>query len=280
MSWREKARRLRLGLATLFGRRQGFFIPYRYAAGIPSTQPVYTEIETLFAAAETEMRRLLRGIAEHEIALQAIAAERTSGPRARFDQDWFPTLDACAAYALLREIQPARVIEVGSGHSTRFLARAVKDGGFGCHIRAIDPAPRADIAGLGVDILPMVVQQADPALFDSLHAGDLLFIDSSHILMPGSDVDWLFSRVLPRLPSGCWLQVHDIFLPDDYPPAWLWRGYNEQNLLAGLLGTGWRLVFASHYAATRLGTEVMAGPVGRLPAAPGALPASLWLQKR
>jgi hypothetical protein len=173
-----------------------------------------------------------------------------------------------------------RVIEVGSGHSTRFLARTVKDGGFGCHIRAIDPAPRADIAGLGIEILPHIVQQADPALFDTLESGDLLFIDSSHILMPGSDVDWLFSRVLPRLKSGCWLQVHDIFLPDDYPAAWLWRGYNEQNVLPGLLGGGWRPVFASHYAASRLGAEVMAGPVGRLPAAPGALPASLWLQKR
>lgn len=110
-----------------------------------------------------------------------------------------------------------------------------------------------------------------------MEAGDILFIDSSHILMPGTDVDWLFNRVLPALPPGVLVHIHDIFLPDDYPADWAWRGYNEQQAIGPLLAGGFQPVFASHYARTRLAGEVQGGIVGRLPQAAGAYPASLWL---
>jgi hypothetical protein len=106
-------------------------------------------------------------------------------------------------------------------------------------ILAIDPAPRADIAGLpGVRVVPSTVQATPSQLFDGLKAGDALFIDSSHILMPGSDVDLLLNRVLPRLPSGVLVHIHNIFLPFDYPPIWGWRAYNEQQGVLPLLTTG------------------------------------------
>jgi len=73
--------------------------------------------------------------------LEAIGADRP--PQPRWDQDWFPRLDAAAAYAIVRKTQPRRIVEVGSGHSTRFLARAVADGKLETEITAIDPQPRA-----------------------------------------------------------------------------------------------------------------------------------------
>lgn len=273
-------RRLRMGLQTLLGiKRQGFFIPYRYADGIAETQPLYAEMAALMQAQETAFRALLAAIRAHAADFAAFGQSRQAGSP-RFDQDWFPTLDAAAAYALVRQWRPARIVEVGSGHSTRFLARAVLDGGFACQITAIDPAPRASLRGLNVDFRPGIAQSADPAVFAALQPGDLLFIDSSHILMPGSDVDWLFNRVLPRLPVGIRLHIHDIFLPDDYPPGWAWRGYNEQQAIPALLaGGGWALNFASHYVATRLGAEVDVALAG-LPRAASGLPASLWLTKQ
>ena len=67
--------------------------------------------------------------------------------------------------------------------------------------------------------------------------------------MPGTDVDRLFLDVLPRLASGVLIHVHDIFLPEGYPPDWIWRGYNEQIVVGALLaGGGYELVFASSYA--------------------------------
>jgi len=269
-------RRLLLGLQTLAGIRRGFFIPYRYAAGIPDQQPVYAEVEAVLAAAAPAFRALLAEIRTYEPAMREF---RGPPPSPRFDQSWFPTLDAAIAYTLVRRERPRRIIEIGSGHSTRFLARAVLDGGIDCDITAVDPAPRASLDGLNVNIRQQIVQQVDRALFTGLHANDVLFIDSSHIMMPGSDVDWLFSRVLPSLKRGVLLHIHDILLPDDYPPAWRWRGYNEQQLVPGLLFGGWQPVFASHYVLTRLAADVAASPVAGFPAATEAFPTSLWLRR-
>lgn len=271
-------RRLRMGLQTLFRlRKQGFFIPYRYADGVAPAQPVYAALAERFAAAEPVFLDLLRGADDYADALLAIAKQRGVLPAPNFDQDWFPTLDAVAAYTLVRQYGPKRIVEVGSGHSTRFLARAVQDAQLATEITAIDPQPRAALTGLPVRFHNAILQTADGRIFSELEAGDILFIDSSHILMPGTDVDWLFNRVLPALPPGVLLHIHDIFLPDDYPADWAWRGYNEQQAIGPLLAGGFQPVFSSHYAATRLTAAVQGGIVGRLPQAAGAWPASLWL---
>lgn len=273
-----------MGLQTLLGpafglRRQGFFIPYRYADTVAMAQPAYAALEQRFAAAAGQMRAVLAAADGFAGDLATIAEAKAPPPAPRFTQSWFPTLDAVAAYTLVRRHAPRRIVEVGSGHSTRFLCRAVADAGLATEITAIDPAPRASLAGLPVRFVPAVMQTADPAVFAALQSGDVLFIDSSHILMPGTDVDWLFNRILPALPAGVLVHVHDIFLPDDYPADWAWRGYNEQQVLGPMLAGGWDILFASHYAATRLATDVAASVAGRLPVAPEARPASLWLRR-
>jgi hypothetical protein len=129
-----------------------------------------------------------------------------------------------------------------------------------------------------VTVRRQVAQDADPGLFASLRAGDVLAIDSSHILMPGSDVDLVFNRVLPALPAGVIVQVHDIVLPDDYPADWAWRGYNEQNALGGLLRRGAQLMWSSHHVRTRLGPRVAAGPLAALRLPAGARETALWIK--
>jgi hypothetical protein len=124
------------------------------------------------------------------------------------------------------------------------------------------------------------VQTAGMAHFEALQAGDILFIDSSHILMPGTDVDFLFNHVLPTLPAGVLIHIHDIFLPDDYPPDWEWRGYNEQLGIAALIqGGAYQLIWSSHYAVKRMADAVAASAAGRLQLKEGAREASLWLAK-
>ncbi|MDE0408262.1 MAG: class I SAM-dependent methyltransferase, partial [Alphaproteobacteria bacterium] len=108
-------------------------------------------------------------------------------------------------------------------------------------------------------------------------AGDWLVIDSSHVAMPGTDVDFLFGQVVPTLPPGVLLHVHDVFLPDPYPEDWAWRGYNEQLAAALLLAGGWRPVFASRYMATRHPERIARSAVAALPLPPGARDTSLWL---
>jgi len=91
------------------------------------------------------------------------------------------------------------------------------DGRLATRLTAIDPAPRAALAGLPVEWLRDAVPGVGMAPFAALAPGDFLFIDSSHVLMPGSDVDFLINRLLPGLPPGVLVHLHDIFLPDDYP---------------------------------------------------------------
>ncbi len=263
---RPALRRLGFGLATLFGlAERGYFIPARHSGKRGALD--YPAFEPLFHAAEPQFREVLRLIEAAADALQRIGG---AAPAPRWEQDWFPRLDAAAAYALVQKTRPARILEVGSGHSTRFLARAVADAGLASEITCIDPAPRAAIAALPVTHHPATLAEADPALLTGLGPGDVLFIDSSHVAMPGSDVDRLLLDWLPRMPQGLLVHLHDILLPDAYPAAWTWRGYNEQ-LLVGclLLGAGFRLRFASHYVATRMAADWQKGVIAELPAARG-----------
>lgn len=266
-----------MALATVTGlRRQGFFIPYRY---VGTVEPIgYPLIEAMFERGRPAFLELL---AAAEGFADTLAAMDGPAPEPRFSQDWFPRLDAAVAYTLVRSMRPRRIVEIGSGHSTRFLARALRDSGHGGELVAIDPAPRASLAGLGARHLPRVLGDEDRALVAGLEPRDVLFVDSSHVAMPGTDVDRLVNDLLPRLRAGVLVHVHDIFLPDPYPAAWAWRGYNEQLLVAGLLTSGmFEPVWASRWFVTRLTERLAVSPLAALPLLPGALETSFWLRKR
>ena len=236
----------------------------------------YPALEPLFAAAPLEATlALMEGFAADLLALG-----REPAPAPRWAQDWVPGLDGAAAYALVRAGRPKRIVEVGSGHSTRFMARAARDGGFDCAITCIDPAPRAALSGLAVDWRRGTLREIGLAPFSALEAGDVAFFDSSHVLMPGSDVDDALNRVLPALAPGVLVHFHDVFLPDPYPAEWAWRGYNEQPALAPLItGGACETIWASRWARTRMAARLAAGPLASLPLPPGAHEASLWLRR-
>ncbi|MFC7396335.1 class I SAM-dependent methyltransferase [Chelatococcus sp. GCM10030263] len=273
---RARLRRLSFGLLTLTGvARRGYFIPNRYAR--PARAGSYQALDPIFAAAVSRYEALLADIDAHSEDLAAIPAD---GDGLRWKQTWFPRLDAAAAYAVVRRFRPRHIVEIGSGHSTRFLARAVADGELATTIVAIDPNPRAALGGLEVIHHAAVVEEVDASLFGDLAAGDILFIDSSHVAMPGGDVDRLVLDILPRLAPGVLVHIHDILLPDAYPPEWAWRGYNEQLVVGALLqGGAYAVLFASHYVATRMAQRLADGVLARLPLAPGARETSLWLVK-
>ncbi|MGH8674339.1 MAG: class I SAM-dependent methyltransferase [Burkholderiales bacterium] len=232
----------------------------------------------MFAAAEPAIREQLACIERYAPALESLGTEPPPAPR--WTQDWFPRLDAAAAYTMVRRFRPRRIVEVGSGHSTRFLARAASDGATGTKIIAIDPAPRATLAGLDIEWLRMRVQEVGDRPFASLGEGDFLVIDSSHVMAPGSDVELLLERVLPALPAGVHVHFHDIFLPNDYPKAWAWRRYSEQVGVASLLsGQCYGIDFASAWLVAQRAKLLTTGVISRLPLVPGAIESSLWLRK-
>lgn len=243
MSSRKRRRRLAMGLETVLSlRKRGFFVPYRHAADMRAPAS-YPALELLFRDAAGGFASRL---GEIESLAPDIEARLAGDASLCLDQGWFPRLDALAAYALVRARRPARIVEVGSGHSTRFMAAAIGDGGLGTRLTCIDPAPRTSLSGLDVVWRPCLLQQAPAADLQALVSGDVLFVDSSHLLLPGTDVDHLIGQILPGLAPGVLLHLHDIFLPDAYPEAWAWRGYNEQSAIAALLqGSGYAPLFAA-----------------------------------
>lgn len=277
MLTKKKRRRWVMGLSTILGfRQQGFFLPCRYAS---SAQPIaYPRLAEAFRIKEPSFEDKLALIRAYSSDILALPGKGTC---ARFDQTWYPGLDALFAYTMVRNYRPKRIVEVGSGHSTRFLAAAIQDSGLKTDLICIDPAPRAPLGHLNVQWRSSILQKAPMMDFEALEAGDLLFIDSSHLLMPGTDVDYLIGHILPGLEPGVYVHIHDIFLPDPYPRSWTWRGYNEQSVVAALLqGDGYELLFSSHYVATRMEEKLNSSPFNELDIAGIDLQSSLWLQKR
>jgi len=276
--WRGWRRRLALGLPTVIGLRpRGYFIPARHAADAGPAG--YPPVASRLASREPAFHDMLGAIDRFAAPLERIGGAPPPAPR--WTQDWFPRLDAATAYAMVRHRRPRRIVEVGAGHSTRFYCRAIADAALDTTVLAIDPAPRAALAGLApLRLQRTTVQAAGAAAVAALEPGDILSIDSSHVLMPGSDVDFLLNRALPALPRGVHLHIHDIFLPDPYPADWAWRGYNEQTAVAGLVtGSDWRVDFAAHYVATRMAAALAETVVARFPLMPGAHESGLWLTR-
>jgi hypothetical protein len=166
----------------------------------------------------------------------------------------FGGADAVVYYGLVRELRPRRVVEVGSGWSSLLLARALRRNDTPCDVTLVEPFPdERTFAGLpaGWDVHRSILQHADLALFERLGPGDICFYDGSHCARTGGDVNWFLFEVLPRLAPGVLVQIHDIFLPDDYHDAWVFDeglSWNEQYVVQAFLmhNDAYRVHIANH----------------------------------
>lgn len=173
----------------------------------------------------------------------------------------FSWLDSRAAFVLLREWSPSTIIEVGSGFSSLLIADINRRfWSSNCNFTCIEPYPREflnnNIDGIS-GLIQNKVQNVSLDFFDQLSSNDVLFIDSSHVSKTGSDVNYLYFEVLPRLKKGVKIHIHDIFLPNDYPKDWVMddkRSWNEQYLLRALLmySTAFQVTFGCSYAYEKM----------------------------
>jgi hypothetical protein len=170
--------------------------------------------------------------------------EPQKGRRFHLHNDMFLWSDAIFLHAMLRHFRPGRVIEAGSGFSSALMLDVDEMHlGGKTHFTFVDPHPDRLLGLLSpadlerVEIIREPVQNLPLEAFNVLEAGDLLFVDSSHVSKAGSDVNWLLFEVFPRLKPGVLLHVHDIFWPFEYPAEWikLGRSFNEAYLLRAFL---------------------------------------------
>jgi hypothetical protein len=162
-----------------------------------------------------------------------------------YNNGFFESVDAEIAYCFVRHYQPARIIEVGGGYSTRVLSAALRANqeqtGQAGELVTIEPHPIDALRQRRCKpamLIEKAIQEVDLTLFVSLREGDILFLDSSHVVSVGSDVVREYLEIVPRLAKGVLVHVHDIFLPSDYPRDNVFGKlsfWSEQYLLQALL---------------------------------------------
>jgi hypothetical protein len=213
--------------------------------------PSHEPLRRLLSAHEDEYAAVLDLIDGLGDELARIGSGSAGSP---LEPDWgyphFHGLDAASLYTFLRDRRPARYVEIGSGNSTRFAARAKRDGGLVTKLVSVDPVPRLEIDELCDEVVRAPLQRADRSLFEALQPGDILFLDGSHRVFPDNDVVVFFLELLPALAAGVLVGIHDIWLPDDYPPGQFQDRFSEQYMLAMAIAAGqsWvKPVFPCHF---------------------------------
>jgi predicted O-methyltransferase YrrM len=238
--------------------------PIHYYEPLPDFRQITaaaTTIRRVSSAIDFDLdgqRRLVRRLGDaYRSELEALAEAGSFD----FQNEYFAGLDAAMYYALIRDLKPGKVIEIGSGMSTRIAAQAIdrnRGEGHRAELICIEPYPQPRLTRdmPAVTLITERVEKVPLATFDTLQPNDILFIDSSHALKFGGDVCREFLEILPRLSPGTWIHVHDIFFPHDYPAQWLMQqrlAFNEQYLLEAFLA--YNRSFAVRAANYWLGLE-------------------------
>jgi hypothetical protein len=146
-----------------------------------------------------------------------------------------PGLDIIMLYSIIAQNKPLKYIEIGSGTSTKVACKSKTDNNLATEIICIDPSPKENILKVADKIFTNDVQKISLEVFSELKPNDIVFLDGTHTLLPNSDVMYFFLEILPILPKGVIVQIHDVYLPYDYPVFMCERYYSEQYLLAALL---------------------------------------------
>ena len=216
-------------------------------------EPTYADADL---PAVTTVERSLPGVAWNETGqlallescrfadeLRAIPLDATGPGTFGYRNPMFGFGDAEMLHNVIRLARPARVIEIGSGQSTLVAVAALRanradDPSHACEHVCIEPFENPWLESLDVTVVRERVERVDLDRFAELTAGDVLFVDSSHVIRPFGDVLRIYQEILPNLAPGVWVHVHDVFTPRDYPEAWLREHrylWDEQYLLESFL---------------------------------------------
>lgn len=200
----------------------------------------------------------------------------------------FSSVDAEILYCMIRHFKPARIFEIGSGYSTYLSAGAAvlnKNNGIQTELHAFEPYPniilKEGFHGLSY-LHELKIQDVPLSAFEVLKENDILFIDSSHVLTTGSDVQYEYLELLPRLNKGVIVHIHDIFLPAEYPERWLIEEHlfwNEQYLLQAFMqfNYSFEILWASSFMHLRNPTQLSAAFTSYDPET--VWPGSFWIRK-
>jgi hypothetical protein len=274
--------------------RLGFHIqPFRYNCAIADITEIDTSRLTVrrpipgFPADLSVYFPLLNRLKPYAPEIQAYPKNPDGKSKFWFHNAGYEDFDAVTHYGMLRHLKPRRMIEVGCGFSSRLTTFAAqKNAGEGSKLEClfIEPAPMPHLRDferdLGGPLRISPIQKVPLDEFRKLQSGDVLFIDTSHVLKTQDDLCYILIEILPALAAGVYLSFHDIFTPFDYPEYWLLQigfNYNEQYALEAILANNPNFeILLPMYALFREQRPKLAEllPGGEL------VPAAYWFRKK
>jgi len=209
---------------------------------------------------ENQIKLLYQFSSKFKLEYESFPIDKASMPYQYYiNNGEIESVDGEILYCMIRLFKPKKIFEIGSGNSTYLSAQAIlknqEDNGHECNLIVFDPYP-SDVIKTGFPGLSKLVsiktQEVPVSKFSELKDNDILFIDSSHVLKIGSDVQYEILEILPRLRKGVIVHFHDIFLPAEYPKKWVLKAYrfwNEQYLLQAFLSfnNSFKVLWAGSY---------------------------------
>jgi hypothetical protein len=223
---------------------------------------------------------VLNALPQHEKRFATFLEPADNDVGYQFNNGFFSSPDTEVLYTMVRRFRPKHILEIGCGNSTRIIRQAIIDGAFSSVLTCVDPCPRQDVSRLADNIITRSVETLNPIeLAMNLGPDGLLFIDTSHELKPANDVAFIYGCLLPVVPVGTLLQIHDIFLPFEYVEdkaitrRLVW---GEQYVVAALLAheEDWEVLWPGHYLQRTNPNFACHFPFLR-----GEQAGSLWLRK-
>lgn len=225
------------------------FLPVHYYSPLPSLPEInpdvyqrrYDKIPGLEVSRRKHLEWLMR-LGRHASELQHIPKTSEADAEGFFwDNPAICPGDAAVYYAMIRELKPGKIVEIGAGYSSLIALQALRANGSGS-LTCVEPYPLPHLKQLAqrgeVTLIERRVQDIPLEVFSSLSENGILFIDSSHVSKIGSDVNHEIFEILPKLSPGVFCHFHDMFFPWEFPKNWIEDHqlfWNEQYLVMAFL---------------------------------------------
>jgi len=246
---------------------------------------------------EDEQKDFLTYLLNNESGFN-IPSKKEPSKRYYAESPSYPYVDGVVLHAMMAKYKPKNVIEIGSGSSSGCMIDASEQYRLNTNFTLVEPTPqycldkvleKGDYENLGIKLIKERVQKVSPEEFKILQRNDILFIDSSHVAKPGSEVNYLLTEVLPILNEGVIIHFHDIYYPFEYTKEYLldlklvWSEiYSVHNFL--LFNNSFKIIFFSDQMRSKLTAD--ASFASEFPQAASSLfcnhpvrPKNLWIQR-
>ncbi len=218
----------------------------------PETAP-HKHLYEIISNNDNDYTELARNSLRHKNSFSEITLSTSDETLPAWENGFLPAIDSILLYTILEKFKPKKYLEIGSGNSTKLAAFCRKQENLDFTITCIDPHPRREIEKIADKWINEPIQSVSLEQFKNLEPNDIVFLDGSHVLHPNSDVMWFFMEILPVIPKGVIIHIHDIFLPYDYPQWVCDRFFNEQYIFAACLlnSNNLKIISPNYYLLTQ-----------------------------